>query len=184
MRVKYSLTLRVIHWTTAGLVFGQLLLVVLNWLLYEPRPELSEALVQAHISIGALILLLTILRIPARFSSPVPDRTSSSLFRFAASAAHTLLYFCLILMPVSGYLKLAALGFPVTLFGTLALPQLAVNIPLSEAMREVHATVAGVLLCVLVLHILAAVAHRRLDGNSVMPNMTFSQGGTDRAMQR
>ncbi|XWN33640.1 MAG: hypothetical protein ROR55_11540 [Devosia sp.] len=39
---KHGLVLRLLHWVTALLVLGQVVLAILNSLLYEARPILAE----------------------------------------------------------------------------------------------------------------------------------------------
>ncbi len=175
MIVKFSLGLRIIHWITAVLVVVQVSLAVLNILLYEPRPILAEALVQAHISVGALILLVTLVRVVLRLLSPVPARSGSRVIRVASGCVHVLMYVCLITLPVSGYLKLAALGFEIRLFGVLTLPSLELNLALATSAREFHDAAGVVLVALIAAHIAAAVLHQRLDGARVIGHMTFGK---------
>ena len=108
---RHGLVLRLLHWLTVALVVLQLTLAGLNAWLYEPRPILAESLVQAHISSGAVLLALTIIRIAVRTfgHSALP---SISSWPAIAATVQLCLYFCLLMLPVSGYVHLAALGFP------------------------------------------------------------------------
>jgi len=170
---RYSLSLRVVHWLTALLILAQVSLATLNILLYEPRPILAEWLVQAHISLGAVILTLAVCRVALRLRSPVPARPSSRTLRIASNCVHILLYVCLMILPVSGYLRLAALGFEIRLFGVLPLPALAPNIPLAKSASGFHDAAALVLGALLVMHITAAVFHKQLDGKAVLNHMAI-----------
>lgn len=173
MNEGYSLGLRILHWLTAVLVLVQVSLAVLNTLLYEPRPILAEWLVQAHISLGAVILTLTLCRILLRLRSPVPPRSPCPTIRNASNCVHLLLYACLLALPISGYLKLAALGFEIRLFAGLPLPALALDPALAAGAKVVHEATALVLGALVMAHIAAALLHNRLDGQSVLRRMTF-----------
>ena len=173
MTQRYSLSLRRLHWLTVGLVVVQLFLAIANIILYEHRPILAEWLVQAHISCGFLIIALTIWRIIARSRSPIPAKPHSKILSRAAIISHGLLYVCLLTLPITGYLKLAALGFTIFIFGLIPLPTLPLDIHLAQTASALHDSLAIGLLCLLILHIGAALFHRRLDGRSVMTHITI-----------
>jgi len=174
LSADYSLGLRLCHWITAVFVFAQVSLTLLNLLIYELRPILAEVMVQAHISLGAIILVLTLVRIAARLFSPVPKRSHWRALRGVARCVHFMLYACLLTLPISGYLKLAWLAFDVTLFGTVTLPVLALNVSLAASASAVHDATALTLAVLLLLHIAAALLHRHFDGQSVLGHMGAS----------
>ncbi len=176
MSTGYSLGLRLCHWITAVLVFAQVSLALLNTLLSEARPGLAELLVQAHISLGAVIFILTVVRIVARLFSPVPVRSHRRTLRLGAIGVHFLLYACLLTLPISGYLKLAWLAFDVTLFGTTILPVLTLNVSLAASAAAVHDVTALILAVLLLLHVAAALLHRHFDGQSVLAHMALGIG--------
>jgi len=172
---QYSLILRWIHWTTTLLVLIQVSLAISNIVLYEPRPILAEWLVQTHISIGSVILLLTVLRIIARAQSPCPPRSKKKGLRVAAGVVHGLLYLCLLALPLTGYLKLAALEFTVTLFNAITLPTLPLNISLASSANAAHDAIAIVLGGLILIHIGAALLHPRFDGQSVLWHIAITR---------
>ncbi|MEM8852308.1 MAG: cytochrome b/b6 domain-containing protein [Pseudomonadota bacterium] len=157
---RYAPALRFIHWLTALLVFVQVTLAVLNIVFYEPRPVLAERLVQAHLSLGAVIFMVTVVRLGVRLGGRRPTPLFGQGTGMAARTVHGLLYVCLMVLPVSGYIKLAALGFEITLFGVVALPALPVQLRFAAAADTVHDTAALALGTLLVLHIAAAFAHK------------------------
>lgn len=173
---RYGRALRITHWTSAVLILGQVLLALLNMLLYEPRPALAERLVQAHISLGAVLFGLTAIRLVLRLTSPAPPLVSAPMLRMAARISHSLLYVCLITLPATGYIKLAALGFPIMLFGFIPLPMLPLNIPLAQAADALHDAMAVTLGALVAVHIAAALLHPRLGGNAVLPRITMRVG--------
>ena len=173
MTARYSLGVRVIHWLTVALVSVQLLLALSNILFYEPRPILAEWLVQVHISCGAMIFCLTLVRLLVRVRSYEPERAGRAMVHAAARGVQSVLYLCLLVLPVSGYLKLAALGFPIVVLGVLPLPTMGLNVPLARAAADAHWYLSCLLLGLLSVHVLAALCHRRIDGRAVMPHMSL-----------
>lgn len=169
----YPRRLRLLHWITALLVAGQATLAAINAAVYEGHPLLAEAVVQAHLSFGLLVLLLTLLRLAFRLTDALPDlpRDLTLGQRWAARGLHGALYVLLLLLPVTGYVKLAALGFEITAFGLIALPALPLDPQLAATARALHGAGAGLLAGLLVLHVGAAVFHRRLLGAPVMQRM-------------
>lgn len=173
LKARYSYSLRLMHWLIAALVLVQFLLAGLNARLYEPRPVLAEALVQAHISVGLLILLCMLARILLRLHSPTPVRSRNTWVRRAATSVHLGFYGLLLVLPISGYLKLAAFGFPVTLFGSVALPVLPVNVALAQAAVFTHDIAALLLFTAIVAHLVAAFMHVKIDGQAVLGRMSL-----------
>lgn len=151
----------------------QVALAAVNALVYEGHPVLAEAAVQAHLSLGAVILLITVLRLLCRLALHVPalPDTMQTAARRAAQAVHAALYLLLLALPLSGYVKLAALGYEIVLFGLVALPPLPFDPALAAAARDLHAAAAVILGILLTGHIAAALLHRRLFGQPVIRRM-------------
>ena len=171
MKQGYSLALRLCHWITAIFVAMQFLLALLNALVYTTRPFAAEAIIQAHLSIGALVLMLTLLRLHVKSRSPVPRRSARAALRHAAATVQTLLYAGLIAIPLSGYLRLAALDFEITLFGVLTLPSLGLAPELAAFSARCHTGLTIGFFLLLTIHVSAAVTHKFLDGQPVLRNM-------------
>lgn len=177
---RHGLGLRLLHWATAFLVLAQVLLAALNRLLYEPRPILAEWLVQAHLSGGAALLAVVALRLGVRLGArgtlAPPVRTGLPRL---ATTTHVALYACLLVLPILGYVRLAALGFQIELFGLLSLPPMRVDPRLARAAATAHVTVATLLGGLVTLHVAGATLHRRLFGTDVLKRMTLKLGKRD-----
>ena len=171
---RYHLAVRLCHWATLCLVAAQILAVMLNKGVYEPRPVLAETLVQIHISLGGLIFGVTFVRLAARIFSPAPPLPSKAVLRWGAIFAHASLYLCLLILPVTGYLRLAALGFEVELFRVISLPVIELNVALSKVAAQVHRIFSFAFVTLITVHVAAAVLHHRLDGHAVLPRMGFN----------
>ena len=170
---RYPLALRLLHGATAALVVGQVLLAAVNAAVYEQNPAFAERVVQAHLSLGAVVFCVTGIRLVWRLSVPLPalPGAMSKLARAAARAVHALLYALLLVLPVSGYVKLAALGYQVLLFGILPLPVLPFDPVLAASAKALHAGSALLLGLLIAGHIGAAVFHRWLFGQPVLARM-------------
>lgn len=145
----------------------------LNAMTYERHPVLAEMVVQAHLSCGALVFGLTVSRLVWRFSTPTPSmpRMMGLAAQRTALAVHAALYALLLVLPVSGYVKLAALGFEAELFGFLPLPALPFDAVLAARAHSLHGWASVLLGCLLACHVGAALFHRRLFGQPVLGRM-------------
>lgn len=150
-----------------------MVLAAVNAAVYEGRPVLAEAVVQVHLSLGAVILALTLLRLAWRVSADLPPCPTgmSRAARSATRLVHAALYLLLLVLPLSGYVKLAALGFQILLFGSLPLPALPFDPELAAAARILHAAAAALLGLLLLGHAGAALWHERLFGTPVLDRM-------------
>ncbi|WP_306118415.1 MULTISPECIES: cytochrome b/b6 domain-containing protein [unclassified Roseitalea] len=169
----YPVAIRLIHWLTAILILAQIAFALVNAVAYEQYPSLAEAVVQAHISFGALILVLTLARIAARArqGAPALPGSMSRAARRAVQLVHAALYALLIALPFSGYAKLAFLDFAPVLFGVVSLPALPFNSDMANAARLFHQGAGTLLGTLLIAHIMAALLHQRLFGSAVIGRM-------------
>ena len=164
--------LRFVHWSTAALVLAQFALAGLNAFLYEPRPLLAEALVQAHLSSGFIVFLLTLVRIVLRctYRRTAPVRLGWP--KLAATVRATI-YVCLLVLPAAGYIRLAALGFQIDVIGVLTLPTLPIDPALAIRAAIVHMLAAAALSVAVIVHVAGVFSHRLLTGEPVLHRMSF-----------
>ena len=91
--------------------------------------------------------------------------------RNAARAVHVLLYVCLLLQPLTGYLGSAVSGYPVLYFG-MQLPAWAPrNIALKEFLSVAHLVNSCVLTAAIALHVAAALKHQFVDRDGLLARM-------------
>lgn len=168
---------RLLHWATAALVLGQ-------WLLGQYMTSLGpEALAQKfvlyqrHKSLGALILLVTLVRLAWRLVDrvrPEPPAAMPAWQRRAAAATHALLYLLLLVMPVTGFLAGAAspLGVPTVLFGVLPVPHpIGPDAALEQAFVLAHRIQGWAIAGLLALHVAAALKHHVIDRDATLLRM-------------
>ncbi|MEL6839528.1 MAG: cytochrome b [Pseudomonadota bacterium] len=165
---KYPGTSRLIHWIMAILILGMIpggFLMVQEGL---PR-SLQNTLFISHKNIGVLLLLLIFVRLLNRWLNP-PQLTQvelAPLQEFAARMTHIALYVLLLIMPLAGYIRVRAGGFPIEFLDAIGMPTLVPRSEgLAEAAKMVHFYGAYAITALVVVHIAAACFHGvvRKDG--------------------
>ena len=171
---KYDISLRIIHWLMAAIIIG---LIAVGWYMADLSREspLKGTLVGIHKSFGALILILFVVRVILRIKKgapPLPETIRPMDRRFAA-LGHLLLYFFILIVPLSGYAMSNLYGYGVNLFG-IPLPKIFFeNKALGEIAHEAHEVLPCILLAIIAAHVVAVIKHRYFDkpGNDVLPRM-------------
>lgn len=156
-----------LHWLLAIGLLYQLGLGI--WMQDIPKtpPGLRAEWFNWHKSIGIVLGLLIVLRGLWRLTHR-PPALSDALPAWQAWAAHVnhaLLYACMVLMPLSGFLGSSFTAYPIKFFGT-PLPRLWEASPeLKEVFGYLHTGCSYVFLCAIAVHVLAALFHAfRRDG--------------------
>ncbi len=156
-----------LHWLLAiGLVY-QLGLGL--WMQDIPKtpPGLRAEWFNWHKSIGLVLGLLIVLRGLWRLTHR-PPALPESLPMWQVWAAHTnhaLLYGCMVVMPLSGFLGSSFTAYPIKFFGT-PLPRLwEASADLKEVFGALHTACSYVFMATIAVHIFAALWHAlRRDG--------------------
>lgn len=124
---QYGMVTRFLHWTVFLLFFWQYLSA--NIMTRLGRDSLLFGLNSSdyydwHKSIGLLLLILALARWIWRKTTPLPDwaPTLSPTEQAISHRNEMLLYGCMFLLPISGYLFVMAGGYGVKLFGVYMLP--------------------------------------------------------------
>ena len=162
-----------LHWLTVGLV-------VVAWLLGTfgeelPRGAARSAGLFVHISVGLAILALVALRFAWRLFDPPPPFEATRFGHWADLAArltHFALYGLLIAVPVVGVLLQFARGDALPLFSIVDIASPWVrDRTFARFLKEVHETLANLLMIVAGLHATAALAHHWLLGDPTLARM-------------
>ncbi len=164
---RYTRTTRFLHWLVALLVLATI--PIANIMQGEDiARETQDRLFIFHKNAGVIILLLVAARLIWRAFNPAPPLPDSvpPMQRVAAFATHWLLYAMLIFMAVTGYLRVAAGGFPIEMLDWLGVPYLVPESePLEERAQTAHSYGRFVLVPLILLHIAATLYHAVLrDG--------------------
>lgn len=158
---KYTRTAMALHWLIAAAV---LFMIGLGfWMGDIPRgtPERTFWF-NLHKSIGVTIAIVVLFRLWWRAKHPPPPLPASvpGWQVQASRISHALLYLCLIMMPLSGFIASQFTKYGVTYFGLFKIPPLAwENKDLYELFQGIHGVTATVLCVVVIVHILAALKH-------------------------
>lgn len=169
----FGITARMLHWLVAVAVLLMIpagLIMVRDGL---PR-AIQDALFLFHKNLGTLLIPVILFRIYLRSrhsAPPLPDHMPLWQRRVAA-ASHLLLYALLVVMPISGYIRVRAGGFPIEALDRLNLPQL---IPNSKAVAgfasQLHEVSGYALMALLAVHIGAAMYHAMIRGDGIWERM-------------
>jgi cytochrome b561 len=158
--VRYKSIVVWIHWITALLLVAQVIIGFGFHRLFERgTPERME-LFAWHKTLGALILVLALIRLAVRLMNPPPPFPSDfpKWERFVAVWNHRFFYLLLIGLPLTGLLAVSGRveGGLVPLKFGLALPAIP-GIAEENMFGDVHMVLVWTTLALLVLHISAAI---------------------------
>lgn len=157
----YGKARRAMHWIMAAMILPMIIvglaMVQPGW----PR-AVQNTMFILHKNVGSLLLLLALLRVFIALRNPGPSMPASlpRWQQIAAHSSHGLLYLLILIMPLSGYVRVRAGGFPIEALDRIGLPTL---VPRSDALAQIAKTIhefgGYMLIAVLLAHILAALHH-------------------------
>lgn len=172
-QTRYRSPARLIHWVMAALIVAT---IPAGFIMTRPGlgRALQDTLFIFHKNIGVLLLILVVVRIvyrlghkPAPLPSDIPDWQ-----RRIARLSHYGLYLLLVIMPIAGYVRVKAGGFPIESLDAMGAPSLA---PRSDALagvaQSVHYWGAIAISCLIALHIAAALHHGIVRKDGVFSRM-------------
>jgi cytochrome b561 len=179
---RYTTTAIVLHWLVAALMIGNLLLI---WFVDCFPDGMVRPVIDLHKSIGITVLGLGVLRVLWRLSHRPPPLPPAmpGWERFAAHAAHLVLYGLILGLPLSGWIHdsafKSAANFPLYLYGLVPWPRIGPIMALDPATKEqvhtlwfqIHGSLAYVLYAMVALHILGALKHQFIDKQPELQRM-------------
>lgn len=170
--MTYGTTSRLLHWITVVLVLA-MVCAGLTMTRVDDR-SIQDPLFILHKSTGPILFVIVLFRIVWRLIYPSPPLPESvpPVQRFAARATHVGLYVFLIVMAVSGYVRVTTGGFPIDLLDALGVPPL---LPRNEAVAEtaerIHAAAKWGLIVLIAMHVGAAAFHGLVLKDGVFSRM-------------
>jgi cytochrome b561 len=157
---EYGIVAVALHWLTVTFV-------VVAWLLGTFHDELPRGAARSaglfiHMSAGLAVVALLVLRVPWRFFDrpPLEATPLHAWVGRTATLTHLALYALLIATPAVGIVLQFALGGALPIFGIakIASPWVR-DRAYAIAVKDIHETLANVLMIVAAIHTAAALAH-------------------------
>jgi cytochrome b561 len=177
---RYTATAATLHWLIAALV---LVMIALGWSMQAiPKVPVGPRVdaFNLHKSIGLSILALMVLRVAWRATHAAPGLPAMPGWQArTAHTVHALLYLCLFLQPLTGYLGSAFSGHPVKIFGFVLPAWAPQNDAIKDAMSSVHLVNSWVLVSALALHFLGVLKHAVIDHDGALRRMWPWGGASD-----
>lgn len=167
----YTRTAVTLHWLVTLLILaGFTLGATMVHLGFSP---LKLRLFSYHKWIGITVLGLVLIRSAWRLMHrPPPDEPMPRWQALAAHVTHGLLYALLLMIPLAGWTYSSATGYPVVYLGLWQLPDLVPkSAALAQVLVDVHIVLAWTLLCVVLLHMAAALKHHFIDRDATLRRM-------------
>jgi cytochrome b561 len=179
---RYDRVAVALHWLIAAALLAQ---IGFGFLLDDIAPRGTPArsgVINLHKSFGMVLGVLIVLRLAWRLAHrppPLPG-TLPPWQRRAAKLSHRLLYACMLVMPLSGYVASNFSRRGVVFFGTPLAPW-GPDLPAVYAfLGGVHQVTAVVLVGLITVHVAAALKHALVDRDGVFRRMAPFRGGVER----
>ncbi|MBL0319023.1 MAG: cytochrome b [Alphaproteobacteria bacterium] len=169
---QYGIIAKTFHWGMALLIFGMIGIGL--WMADLPDSLFKLQIYFWHISFGVLVLFLVCARLLWRWTNPRPllPTTLKQWQIDAVHVGHTLLYFMMFLMPLSGWLMTSSAGFDVSFFKLFNLPTiLKPQKALFEIFSTIHEIGAFALIGLIAGHIGAALLHHFYFKDTILRRM-------------
>ena len=164
---RYNNLAIALHWVLAVALVYQIALGL--WMVGIPKtpPGLRAEWFNWHKSVGMSLGLVIVLRGLWRLKSGAPAFSSALPVwqQRLANINHGVLYGCMVLMPLTGFLGSSFTAYPIKFFGA-PLPRLwEASADLKEIFSTLHSACSYVFMLTIAIHVLAALCHMvRRDG--------------------
>ena len=161
---RYGAITKVFHWSMAVLIGWQMLKFFDR--IDDGEHWVGKTLVPWHISIGVLLLVLIAARVIWVWSQRVRPAHDPAM-AWAVKTGHFLLYAAMVLMPVTGVLKMLGGGYGLTAFG-LQIVAKGDKLPWAASLGALHVPVAWTLLALTLGHIVMALWHHFIKSDDTL----------------
>jgi cytochrome b561 len=171
---QFTVVSRILHWLTAILVFSGLFI---GFVMVNSVGD-YDTLLMIHKSIGAVVLVIMVIRVINRITHrpPALPSTVGRVERLMVFGSEMAMYGLLLAQPLVGWAMISAAGRPVVIFGSVHLPGIApVNLAVFSALRETHSVLAYLLVAVIAAHVSAVLLHTITLGDGMLRRMTVGR---------
>ena len=166
---EYSLISKLLHWTSAIILFVQIPLgFYLVDLDFGPERLNIENI---HVIIGLCMFYLVILRLINKIISTSP-KLEPSVFKgqkFLAKSNHLLLYVTILSITISGIFKKLFNGETLVLFFREI--KIVENFEVADFFYDIHIYSNYLLITLIAIHILAVIVHKLFFGDNLLKKM-------------
>jgi cytochrome b561 len=168
----YSGTAKFLHWLIVVLLIAQF---IFAWTMPNIGRDVTvTTLISLHFTFGVMILAVAVVRLAwrATHGEPQPEDGLPPWQHASAKIVHWLLYTLLFVIPILGWINASWRGMPVVMFG-LELPQLVAKRAAGwQFTGDLHGMLSNYVMLALVgLHLVAALYHHYVLGDSVLKRM-------------
>lgn len=158
---RYTRTAIALHWLLVAALFGQ---IAFGWFLDDvPRNTPARAMyVNLHKLTGLTIALLILLRLCWRLTHRAPPQPPSlpAWERVTATWSHVLLYACMLVMPLSGYVASNFSKYGINFYNAIKLPPWGVDDKaIYHVFNTTHVVTSYIFVTLIAVHVLAAFRH-------------------------
>lgn len=172
MAQQYTRTAIGLHWIMAILIFATFGLgLTVSDMTFSPT---ALKYISYHKWLGVTVFVFAVLRVLWRLTHAAPalEDSLSRVEKFAANAAHHLLYILIFAVPLSGYFYSLAAGFPVVYLGVLPLPVfIEPNSELAGTLKSLHQILVYTMVAIVGLHVAGALKHYVIDRDGTLARM-------------
>ncbi len=172
---RYNTVAIILHWVTAFLIlymliWGERLIRDQNW----ANPPIKASDPALHVSLGLLILILTVARLAWRWMNALPTDVPMPAWQATAShALHWAFYAMLILIPLTGVADLGRVisgkhpeFASLTFFDLFPMPHFSL-----PWFGRLHGLLTNLMWALLGLHVVAALKHQFIDKDKLINRM-------------
>ncbi len=167
--LQYGSVAKFFHW----LIFFLVVIQVLLGFFWDATGDLKAKVINSHKLLGLTILFFITLRWLWMITNPKPVLGAATPGeRLIEHIVHALLYVCLFTMPLTGWALTTAIGKPPHIFDhQIAMPGIPLNKPFAEIMLGIHSLLAGILVGLITIHVIAALKHHFINKDNVLKRM-------------
>lgn len=165
--MKYPPSIRLLHWIMAAIILS---LIAVGFYMTNLSPDAPDKydLYPMHKAFGFIVLMLFLIRIPARMRGPIP-KPQEGLQSWEISLSHMIhivLYLTMFSMAFSGFMMNSTYPYVegLDVFGLFTVPDITEKSEYWNGIfHTVHSVSAWIMSGALVLHIAGALKHRYFD---------------------
>lgn len=163
---RYGTLSRLLHWGMALLIGWQLLKMFDR--INDGEHWVGQTLVPWHVSIGALIMLLVIIRLV--WAIKQKDNRPRSEPVALVKAGHGLLYLGMLVMPITGVMYLVGKGYGLKVFGMQLIAR-GDGVEWMASLGSLHSPIAWLLLLLIAGHVGMALLHHFVKKDDTLKRM-------------